>query len=74
MPKKKYKFPSGIRLVSYTIKKFNIELIKQIGENKSMSTFEIRELIDKFVKANYYTPEVVKTEKEAYYNNNTNKF
>ena len=47
---------------------------EQIGEKKSMSKFEIRELIDKFVKANYYTPEVVKTEKEAYYNNNTNKF
>ena len=69
MYKRRYRFPSGIKLVSNIIKNYNTTLIEKIGVKMSLSKYEVEELKYKFIKANYYIPQIVKTDKEAYIKN-----
>ena len=60
----KYQFISGIEIITYTIKKLNIKLIKLISKEMMLNEAQTKDLLDKFVKTNYYTPEVVSDIKE----------
>jgi len=60
----KYQFISGIEIITYTIKKLNIKLIKLISKEMMLNEDQTKDLLDKFVKTNYYTPEVVSDIKE----------
>ena len=56
----KTKKPSGIRILTSMLKKYNYNLIISIGKKKNLSDFEIEELIENFWKVTYYTPTIVK--------------
>tara|TARA_Y100000590_G_C14965147_1_gene730225 strand:+ start:190 stop:420 length:231 start_codon:yes stop_codon:yes gene_type:complete len=55
-----YRFLEGIEVITFALKKYNIELIKEIGKIKNLSPDEVDKLLDKYVKVSYFTPDVVK--------------
>ena len=63
---KPYTHPSGISLIAKIIKKQNIILINKICDIKNVSRSERNEILENFVKINYYCPEVTKYQKKEH--------
>lgn len=61
-----YTHPSNISLLAKIIKKQNIILINKICDIKNVSRSERKEILDNFVKINYYCPEVTKYQKKEH--------
>ena len=55
---KLYKINNSVPLLSKIIRNHNIKLIKWISINKRLSEIEYNELLDKFLKVNYYSPSI----------------
>ena len=58
-----YNFPSSISLLNKIIKNQNILLINKICDIKNVSKSEREEIINKFIKVNYYCPSITKYQK-----------
>ena len=63
---KHYTHPSSISLIASIIKKQNIILINKICDIKNVSRSERNEMLENFVKINYYCPEVTKYQKKEH--------
>ena len=61
---KNYTHPSGISLCAKIIKKQNIMLINEICKLKNLNKEEKLELMEKFIKVNYYCPTITKYQKK----------
>lgn len=61
---KHYTHPSGISLSAKIIKKQNIMLINEICKLKNLNKEEKLELMEKFIKVNYYCPTITKYQKK----------
>ena len=59
-----YKNPFMLTLILKTVKTQNINFIKKICEENNVSDNKKKELLDIFIKPNYYTPLVVNSTKE----------
>ena len=57
-----YTNPTSLGLISRMIKKENIKIINQISKEEGLDEKERRELLNKFIKPNFYTPYVVNSE------------
>lgn len=60
---KNYKLPSSISLVSNIIKNQNIYLLNWISKEKGLNEKEKQELFNKFLKVNYYCPDIISDKK-----------
>jgi len=58
-----YKLPSSISLLSNIIKNQNIYLLEWIALKKKLNHTEKEELLNKFIKVNYYCPDIVSHKK-----------
>lgn len=61
--KREYNNPSSISLIAQIIKMQNILLIKWISHKMSLSKNDEEILFDKFLKVNYYCPDIISHEK-----------
>ena len=61
---KNYTHPSGISLCAKIIKKQNIFLINEICKLKDLNKEEKLELMERFIKVNYYCPTITKYQKK----------
>jgi len=59
MSENNYKNPSAITLISRIIKLQNTELIDKISEKYKLSSEVEHELKTKFIKVNYYCPNII---------------
>tara|TARA_E500000178_G_C16515027_1_gene527501 strand:- start:26 stop:253 length:228 start_codon:yes stop_codon:yes gene_type:complete len=59
MEAKNYKNPRPITLIGKIIKKQNIDLINKICIYKELSDEKKQELLDNFIKVNYYVPSTI---------------
>jgi hypothetical protein len=59
MDEQSYKNPTAITLVSRIIKKQNIELINQLCDSMKVSDNIREELLNEFIKINYYCPHTI---------------
>ena len=55
--------PSSISLYTQVIKEQNIQLLNWISQYKGLNEMESTELFDKFLKVNYYCPDIVSDKK-----------
>jgi len=57
-----YNNPTSLALISQMIKKENVKIINEISKENGLNKFEKQELLNKYIKPNYYIPYVVNSE------------
>ena len=55
---KLYKINNSFPLISKIIRNHNVQLIKWIAIYKKMTEEQYKELLDNFIKVNYYSPSI----------------
>jgi hypothetical protein len=60
---KEYKYPKSISLVAKIMKEQNKMLINKICDLKKTTSSERKEILNEFLKINYYCPEITQYQK-----------